>query len=57
VGVCSDLGEEGLEFDPILLKRFNFKVTAGDKLMIQQLLYQHHKPAFKLMLSPLSVLL
>ena len=57
MGVCSDLGEEGLEFDPILLKRFNFKVTAGDKLMIQQLLYQHHKPAFKLMLSPLSVLL
>lgn len=34
-GNCSDLGEGGLEFDPILLKRFYFKVTAGDELIIR----------------------
>lgn len=37
-GDCSDVGEEGLDFDPILLKRLGFEVTAKDKLIIQQLL-------------------
>ena len=45
-GNYSDVGEEGLEFDPILLKRFDFEVTTEDEPIIQQLLYQHHIACF-----------